>query len=71
MIANIFLTIFLNLLPLAIFAFPLIFIRKKLIGKLYLRVFIGVSVFFLIYWVAPVTFQFNLIPNRLEVNPGQ
>ncbi len=71
MIANVFLTIFLNVLPLAIFAIPLIFIRKKLIGKLYLRFFMGVSIFFLIYWVAPVIFQFNLAPNRLEIAPGQ
>jgi hypothetical protein len=71
MISNIALTIFLNILPLVLFAIPLIFIRKKLIGKLYLRILIGISVFFLIYWVAPVIFQFNLAPNRLENDTGQ
>ncbi|TXT66945.1 MAG: conserved membrane protein of unknown function [Promethearchaeota archaeon] len=71
MINNVLLTIGLNVLPLVLFAFPLLFIRKRLIGKLYLRIFIGIVVFFLIYWVAPVMFQFNLQPNRLDTQQGQ
>ncbi|MFO7798027.1 MAG: hypothetical protein ACQERB_14915 [Promethearchaeati archaeon] len=65
------LTLVLNLLPIIILFIPLIFIWNRAIGKLYYRIAIGISVFYFIYWILPVIFQFNLTPDNLEVSPGQ
>lgn len=73
MIPTILLTIGLNILPLVLFALPLAFgyIREKAIGKLYMRIFFAISVFYLIYWILPIIFQINLVPNRLEITSGE
>ncbi|MFX0001461.1 MAG: hypothetical protein ACFE9Q_10370 [Candidatus Hodarchaeota archaeon] len=61
----IFLTILLNALPILILIIPLIFIWKKTIGKLYFRIFLGIVVFYLIYWILPIIFQINTEPKEL------
>ncbi|TFF98354.1 MAG: hypothetical protein EU541_06935 [Promethearchaeota archaeon] len=73
MIPSILLTIGLNILPLVLFAVPLIFstIRETAIGKLYMRIVFAISIFYLIYWIIPIIFQFSLEPNRLEVFSGE
>ena len=64
------LTILLNALPLAILFIPCIFLHKKLIGKLYMRIFAGIVVFYLLYWILPIIFQINEQPNKLTVDEG-
>jgi hypothetical protein len=73
MIPSILLTIGLNILPLILFALPLAFtyVREKVIGKIYMRIVIAISIFYLIYWILPIIFQFSLEPNRLEVASGE
>ncbi|MFW9830083.1 MAG: hypothetical protein ACFFEY_21120 [Candidatus Thorarchaeota archaeon] len=61
----IFLEIILNSLPLLILIIPLLFIWKKTVGKLYFRIFVGVVVFFLIYWILPIIFQITTEPKEL------
>ncbi|MHA1256064.1 MAG: hypothetical protein ACTSPS_10755, partial [Promethearchaeota archaeon] len=63
-------TIILNALPLVILFIPCIFLHKKLIGKLYMRIFAGIVVFYLIYWILPIIFQINAQPNKLTVDEG-
>ena len=63
-------TIILNALPLVILFVPLMFLRKKIIGKLYMRIFAGIVVFYLIYWILPIIFQINAQPNKLTVDEG-
>ncbi|MFX1503767.1 MAG: hypothetical protein ACFFDH_22590, partial [Promethearchaeota archaeon] len=62
----IFLEIILNALPLLILIVPLLFIWKKTVGKLYFRIFLGIVVFFLIYWILPIIFQINSPPKELS-----
>ncbi len=59
-------TIILNLFPILILILPYVFIRKKLIGKLYLRIYIGILVFYMVYWILPVIFQLSAEPEVLE-----
>ncbi len=61
-------TLLLNALPLLIFMIPLLFLRKKVVGKLYSRIVIGVIIFYLIYWILPVIFQIGVAPNQLVVS---
>ncbi len=61
----IFLTILLNALPILILIIPLFFIWKKIVGKLYFRIFLGIVVFYLIYWILPIIFQINAEPKEL------
>lgn len=68
---EIILTGFLNILPIIILFIPLIFIWNRAIGKLYFRIAIGISIFYFIYWILPVIFQFNETPNNLEVPTNQ
>jgi hypothetical protein len=63
---DIIVSIFLNAIPLGILFIPLVFIWKKAIGKLYMRIVIGIAVFYLIYWVLPIIFQFRIDPKELE-----
>ncbi|MHA1438804.1 MAG: hypothetical protein ACTSPD_14635 [Promethearchaeota archaeon] len=64
---DIIFTILLNALPLIILIVPLLFIWKKTIGKFYLRIVLGIIVFYLIYWVMPIIFQIGTDPNELVV----
>jgi len=63
-----FFTILLNALPILILIIPLLFIWKKTIGKLYFRIFLGIVVFYLIYWILPIIFQ--IIDNPKELTGG-
>ncbi|MFX1502908.1 MAG: hypothetical protein ACFFDH_18250, partial [Promethearchaeota archaeon] len=60
-----FLEIILNALPLLILIIPLLFIWKKTVGKFYFRIFLGIVVFYLIYWILPIIFQINAEPKEL------
>ncbi len=64
-------TILLNIIPVILLAIPYFFLRKKLIGKLYLRIMLGIMVFYLIYWVLPIIFQLNSTPLELQVQPSE
>jgi len=68
---EIFFMFFLNALPIILLAIPIPFIYKKLIGKLYLRVFLGIVIFFLVYWILPITFQTNIDPKELQLHPQE
>ncbi len=61
----IFLQIILNALPILLLAVPLFFLWKKNAGKLYFRIFIGIVVFYLIYWIFPIIFQIGDQPREL------
>ncbi|MFX1601023.1 MAG: hypothetical protein ACFFB6_10545, partial [Promethearchaeota archaeon] len=61
----IFLQIILNALPILLLIIPLFFIWKKNVGKLYFRIFIGIVVFYLIYWIFPIIFQVGDAPREL------
>ena len=65
---NIGLTLLMNSLPLLILIVPLLFIRKKTIGKLYFRIVIGILVFYLLYWILPVIFQLSTEPVELSID---
>ena len=56
----------LNALPLIILIIPIPFIWKKVIGKIYFRIVIGIVVFYLIYWVLPIIFQIRIQPKELS-----
>ena len=60
----------LNAIPIILLVIPYFFIRKKLAGKIYFRVMLGVMVFYLVYWVLPIMFQFDSAPIELELQPG-
>ncbi|MFX0145386.1 MAG: hypothetical protein ACFE9C_15085, partial [Candidatus Hodarchaeota archaeon] len=62
--------ILLNALPIIILFIPLLFIWKKTIGKLYLRIVLGITVFYVIYWILPIIFQVGQIPDELVVSPA-
>ncbi|MBD3215932.1 MAG: hypothetical protein GF311_25195 [Candidatus Lokiarchaeota archaeon] len=68
---EIILTILLNILPVIIMFLPLLFLWNRAIGKLYLRIVVGISIFYFIYWILPVIFQFNNPINELDVSSEQ
>jgi len=59
-------TIILNIIPLLILIIPYLFLRKKFLGKLYLRIYTGILIFYLIYWFLPIIFQIGIEPENLE-----
>ncbi|NVM36074.1 MAG: hypothetical protein HWN81_10795 [Candidatus Lokiarchaeota archaeon] len=63
---EVFITIILNIFPMLILIIPYIFIRKKLIGKLYLRIYLGILIFYVVYWFLPIIFQTEITPENLE-----
>ena len=63
--------ILLNTLPILLLYIPLFLIWKRTIGKLYLRIILGITVFYVIYWVLPVIFQFRETPDELGVPPSE
>ena len=62
--------ILLNAIPVILLVIPYFFIRKKLAGKIYFRVMLGIMVFYLVYWVLPIIFQFGSAPIELELQSG-
>jgi hypothetical protein len=60
----------LNALPIILLGIPYFFIRKKLAGKIYLRVMLGVMVFYIVYWILPIIFQLGSTPIELELQAG-
>jgi hypothetical protein len=63
-------TIMLNIVPVILIVIPYFFLRKKLIGKLYFRIMLGILVFYMIYWVLPIIFQLNTTPIELQIQPS-
>jgi len=59
-------TIYVNAIPILILLIPYFFIRKKAIRNLYLRIYVGILVFYLIYWVLPIIYQAKIDPEELE-----
>jgi hypothetical protein len=45
--------------------------KKKAIANLYLRIYAGILVFYLIYWVLPIIFQVRDPPTELELQAGE
>ncbi|TFF87244.1 MAG: hypothetical protein EU550_03605, partial [Promethearchaeota archaeon] len=64
-------TLLLNALPIIIMVIPWILIRKKAFGKLYFRVMMGIIIFYLIYWVLPIIFQYNKAPDELGIGSNE
>jgi len=60
----------LNAIPIILIVIPYFFIRKKLAGKIYFRVILGIMVFYLVYWVLPIIFQLGDAPKELELQLG-
>ena len=55
---DVLITILFNLLPIGLIWIPLLFLRKKVVvKKIYSRVAMGITFFFLIYFVFPVLFR--------------
>ena len=63
---EIILTFVLNSIPILILFIPYLFLRKKPIGYLYLRIYAGILVFYVIYWILPIIFQIGAGPEELE-----
>lgn len=60
-------TIYLNAIPILILIIPYFFFRKKAIRNLYLRIYVGILVFYFVYWVLPIIYQVKLDPEELEI----
>ncbi|MHA1452206.1 MAG: hypothetical protein ACTSRD_05030, partial [Promethearchaeota archaeon] len=59
-------TILFNLLPIGLIWIPLPFLRKKVVAKkIYTRVAMGITFFFLIYFVFPVLLQIGPPPDTM------
>jgi len=59
-----------NAIPIILLVIPYFFIRKKLAGKIYFRIMLGIMVFYLVYWVLPLIFQIGTAPIELELQAG-
>ena len=68
---DILLTTIVNTIPIALLFLPYFFIKKKAIANLYLRVYAGILIFYLIYWVLPIIFQIRETPTELELQSGE
>ena len=68
---DVILTLIFNGLPIVILIVPLFFIWKTTIGKLYLRIVIGIILFYLLYWILPIIFQLRNDPKQLITNAGE
>ena len=62
--------VLLNAIPIVLLVIPYFFIRKKLAGKIYFRIMLGIMVFYLVYWVLPIIFQLGTAPIELELQVG-
>ncbi|MFX1409101.1 MAG: hypothetical protein ACFFA6_02015 [Promethearchaeota archaeon] len=63
---EIVLTTFINAIPIIVLFIPYLLIRKKAIANLYLRIYAGILVFYLMYWILPIIFQVGESPKELE-----
>ncbi|MEE9378159.1 MAG: hypothetical protein V3V33_08995 [Candidatus Lokiarchaeia archaeon] len=63
---EVFIIIILNIIPILILIIPYFFIRKRFIGKLYLRIYMGILIFYVVYWFLPIIFQTGITPENLE-----
>jgi hypothetical protein len=63
---DIFYSIIINALLLIILFIPLIFTWKHKFGKFYFRIIIGITIFYLIYWILPILFQLGESPTKLS-----
>ncbi|MFX1376150.1 MAG: hypothetical protein ACFFA0_10080 [Promethearchaeota archaeon] len=68
---DILLTTIINTLPMVFLFFPYLVIKKKAIANLYLRIFAGILIFYLLYWFLPIIFQLDDAPKELELQPGE
>jgi hypothetical protein len=68
---DILLTTIINTIPIAILFLPYFFMKKKAIANLYLRIYAGILIFYLIYWVLPIIFQVRDPPTELELQSGE
>jgi hypothetical protein len=68
---DILLTTIINTIPIAILFLPYFFIKKRAISNLYLRIYAGILIFYLIYWVLPIVFQVGDPPKELELQSGE
>ncbi|MBY8992110.1 MAG: hypothetical protein KGD58_15300 [Candidatus Lokiarchaeota archaeon] len=68
---DILLTTIINSIPIAILFLPYFFIKKKALSNLYLRIYAGILIFYLIYWVLPIIFQVRDTPIELELQSGE
>ncbi len=60
-------TIVVNAIPIGLLAIPLIFLRGRgAVAKIYSRFFVGVVIFFGVYWILPTIFQTNITPNEMS-----
>lgn len=66
---DIIISIGINILPIFLMVIPYFFLRKRVIGKIYFRFLMGITVFFLIYWVLPIMFQVGIPPKQLIIAP--
>ncbi|MHA1459409.1 MAG: hypothetical protein ACTSQR_07095 [Promethearchaeota archaeon] len=60
----------LNAIPIIVLVIPYLFIRKKLAGKIYFRIILGITIFYLVYWILPIIFQVGSSPLELELQAG-
>ncbi|MFX1503775.1 MAG: hypothetical protein ACFFDH_22630, partial [Promethearchaeota archaeon] len=65
-VIDVFITICLNIIPIVILVIPYFIIRKKFSGKLYLRIYLGILIFYVVYWFLPIIFQIGISPENLE-----
>ncbi|MBN2157386.1 MAG: hypothetical protein JW776_15175 [Candidatus Lokiarchaeota archaeon] len=65
---EVFITIVFNLLPVGLIWIPILFIRKRpIFKKIYTRLVLGISLFFVVYFIMPVIFQIG-DPLTLVIN---
>ena len=64
-------TFIINVVPIIILLIPYFFIRNISLKNLYFRIFLGILVFYLIYWVLPIIFQLDEPPKKLEISSGE
>ncbi|GAG66237.1 unnamed protein product, partial [marine sediment metagenome] len=42
-----------------------------MLGKIYLRIYLGILIFYVVYWFLPVIFQIGEDPKELALQPGE
>lgn len=70
-VLEIFFTILFNIIPIIVIIIPYFFIKKRVIGKLYGRILLGIIVFYVVYWVLPIIFQLQEVPIELTLGSGE
>lgn len=70
MARDLILSLLLNIIPLAVFAIPIPFLKRKTAKRsFYLRLYYGLCFFFAVYWILPAILQFDVKPLSLEDTP--